>query len=286
MHRFTLLSAKPLAHTVVAIATTSIAALVISSALAQQPPQQPAAPKPAPGRPGTGTPARTQAPAPAQPAQQAQPAQPAPSQPGQPGAAAANQAMPQLIYSQWIKFCVGPDGQPADQKDPAVKTKQICLTGLDGRTESGVPLVAVATIDPPAEGKKILRVTLPVGMHLQHGTRVIVDDTQPMTAPYVVCFANGCISDYELNPDTLGKVKKGKIAYVQGINYQGGAMTFQVPLTEFAKAFDGAPTDPKVLEERQKKLEEELKKKGEELQKKAHEARQKLEQSGGTVKAQ
>ena len=194
--------------------------------------------------------------------------------------------MPQLIYSQWIKFCIGPDGQPADPKDPAIKSKQICLTGLDGRTESGALLVAIATIDPPADGKKILRVTLPVGMHLQHGTRVIVDDTQPMTAPYVVCFTNGCISDYELNPDTLGRVKKGKIAYVQGINYQGGAMTFQVPLTEFAKAFDGAPTDPKVLEERQKKLEDELKKKGEELQKKANEARQKLEQGGGATKSQ
>jgi invasion protein IalB len=280
MHRFTLASAKPVARAVAAIATTSIAALTISSAFAQQP----AAPKPTPARPGASTPAKPPAPAQTQPAPQAQPS---PSQPGQPGAASGTQAaMPQLIYSQWIKFCVGPDGQPADQKDPAIKGKQICLTGLDGRTESGVPLVAVATIDPPADGKKILRVTLPVGMHLQHGTRVIVDDTQPMTAPYVVCFANGCISDYELNPDTLGRVKKGKIAYVQGINYQGGAMTFQVPLTEFAKAFDGAPTDPKVLEERQKKLEDELKKKGEELQKKANEARQKLEQGGGATKSQ
>ena len=286
MHRFTLASAKPVAHAVAAIATTSISALMISSALAQQPPQQPAAPKPAPARPAASTPAKPPASAQTQPAPQAQPASP-PSQPGQSGAPTGNQAsMPQLIYSQWIKFCVGPDGQPADQKDPAIKSKQICLTGLDGRTESGVPLVAVATIDPPAEGKKILRVTLPVGMHLQHGTRVIVDETQPMTAPYVVCFANGCISDYELTADTLGKVKKGKIAYVQGINYQGGAMTFQVPLTEFAKAFDGAPTDPKVLEDRQKKLEEELKKKGEELQKKANEARQKLEQGGGAAKAQ
>lgn len=283
MKHFTLASAKPVARAVAAIATTSIAALTISSAFAQQP----AAPKPAPARPAASSPAKPAAPAQTQPAPQAQPAQPSPGQPGQPGAAPGNQAaMPQLIYSQWIKFCVGPDGQPADQKDPAIKSKQVCLTGLDGRTESGVPLVAVATIDPPADGKKILRVTLPVGMHLQHGTRVIVDDTQPMTAPYVVCFANGCISDYELNPDTLGKVKKGKIAYVQGINYQGGAMTFQVPLTEFAKAFDGTPTDPKVLEERQKKLEDELKKKGEELQKKANEARQKLEQSGGATKSQ
>jgi invasion protein IalB len=265
------------ARAIAALATTSVAALMVSSALAQTPPAQP---KPAtPARPAASTPAKPAQPAPAQPAPQAQPAQPA--QPGQQGAA-ANPPVPQLIYSQWVKFCVGPDGQPADQKDPAIKTKQVCLTGIDGRLESGQPVVAVVAIEPPAEGKKILRVTLPIGMQLQHGTRFIVDEAQPLTAPYVTCFANGCISDYELSADTLGKVKKGKAAVVQGINYNGSAISVPVPLTEFAKAFDGAPTDPKVLEERQKKLEDELKKKGEELQKKANEARQKLEQSGGT----
>ena len=269
------------ARALAAVATTSIAALMISSALAQTPPQQPAAPRPAapaPARPAAGTPARPPQPAQAQPAPPAQPAQPA-----QQGAAAApGQPVPQLIYSQWVKFCVGPDGQPADQKDAAVKAKQVCLTGIDGRLESGQPVVAVVAIEPPADGKKILRLTLPIGMQLQHGTRLIVDQAQPLTAPYVTCFANGCISDYELSADTLGKVKKGKSAVVQGINYNGSAISVPIPLTEFAKAFDGAPTDPKVLEERQKKLEEELKKKGEELQKKANEARQKLEQGGGT----
>ncbi|MEP6841192.1 MAG: invasion associated locus B family protein, partial [Bradyrhizobium sp.] len=41
---------------------------------------------------------------------------------------------------------------------------------------------------------------------------------------------------------------------------------------EFAKAYDGPPTDPKVFEENQKKLQEEL-------QKRAEEQRKKLEQS-------
>jgi invasion protein IalB len=273
MKHFTLASAKPVARALAAIATTSIAALLISSAAAQQPP------KPAPTRPG----AKPQQPAP-QPAAPAQ-AQPQPEQPGQPGTA-PNAPLPQLIYSQWVKFCVGPDGQPADQKNAEVKAKQVCLTGIDGRLESGQPVVAVVAIDPPADGKKILRITLPIGMQLQHGTRVIIDQAQPLTAPYVTCFANGCISDYELSADTLGKVKKGKSAVVQGINYTGSALSVPIPLTEFAKAFDGAPTDPKVLEERQKKLEEELKKKGDELQKKANEARQKLEQGGGAPKPQ
>jgi invasion protein IalB len=269
------------ARALAAVATTSVAALMISSALAQTPPQQPAPPRPAapaPARPSATTPARPPQPAQTQPAPAAQPGQPA-----QQGATApGQQPVPQLIFSQWVKFCVGPDGQPADQKDPTVKAKQVCLTGIDGRMESGMPVVAVVAIEPPAEGKKILRLTLPIGMQLQHGTRLIVDQSQPLTAPYVTCFANGCISDYELSADTLVKVKKGKSAVVQGINYNGSAISVPVPLTEFAKAFDGAPTDPKVLEERQKKLEEELKRKGEELQKKANEARQKLEQSGGT----
>ena len=42
---------------------------------------------------------------------------------------------------------------------------------------------------------------------------------------------------------------------------------------EFAKAYDGPPTDPKVFEENQKKLQEEL-------QKRAEEQRKKLEGAG------
>jgi invasion protein IalB len=273
MHQF-IVPARPVARGIVAVATTSIAALMISSAVAQQ--------APANQRPTAQTPRSAQA---QQKPPAATPAQPA--QPAQPSGAAAQ--MPQLIYSQWVKFCVAPgEGNgaapaPADPKDTASKGKQVCLTGIDGRMESGMPIVAVVAIEPPAEAqnaKKILRITLPIGMQLQHGTRVIVDQSQPLTAPYVTCFTNGCISDYELTADTLTKIKKGKSAVVQGINYNGSAISVPVPLTEFAKAFDGPPTDPKILEERQKKLEEELKKKGEELQKKANEARQRLEQSG------
>jgi hypothetical protein len=43
-----------------------------------------------------------------------------------------------------------------------------------------------------------------------------------------------------------------------------------VPLQDFAKAYDGPPTDPKKFEEQQKQLQDEL-------QKRAEEARKKLE---------
>ena len=56
----------------------------------------------------------------------------------------------------------------------------------------------------------MLRITLPLGMQLVHGTRLIIDQNQPMTAPYVICFTNGCMADYEANAEMIGKLKKGQ----------------------------------------------------------------------------
>jgi invasion protein IalB len=168
---------------------------------------------------------------------------------------------PQLIYSPWTKFCL--KGQEAN-------AKQVCFTGKDGRVESGQPVVAAVLIEPDGEPRKILRVTLPLGMSLQPGTRVIVDQGQPMQGPYVICFNNGCMADYEASAELIVNMKKGQGLVVQGINGAGQAISLVLPLNDFAKAYDGPPTDPKVFEEQQKKLQEEL-------QRRAEEARKKLE---------
>ena len=117
--------------------------------------------------------------------------------------------------------------------------------------------------------------TLPLGMQLVHGTRIIVDSNAPLQGPYVICFQNGCMSDYEATPELIASMKKGQNLVVQAINSNGAPLTLPLPLAgEFAKAYDGPPTDPKVFEENQKKLQEEL-------QKKAEEARKRLEGTGG-----
>ena len=43
-------------------------------------------------------------------------------------------------------------------------------------------------------------VTVPLGMQLQQGTRVMIDQTTPTQRPYVICVPSGCISDYEADP--------------------------------------------------------------------------------------
>jgi hypothetical protein len=70
-------------------------------------------------------------------------------------------------------------------------------------------------------------------------------------------------------------MKKGQGLIVQAINSTGQPISLVLPLADFAKAYDGPPTDPKVFEEQQKKLQDEL-------QRRADEARQKLEQQQGT----
>jgi invasion protein IalB len=260
----------------------AILPLVVALGVAAAPPvwaqsDTPAAPaKPKPKKPAKPKDETQQAPpAAAEPAAQAQQAPAAPgAQPGQPGQAAQGQGQQQqvqLIYSPWTKFCL--KGQPGQPPDP--NAKQVCFTGKDARVESGQPVAAAVLIEPEGQDRKILRVTLPLGMQLAHGTRVIVDQNQPMTAPYVICFSNGCMADYEANPDLIGKLKKGQGLVLQAINSTGQPLSLVMPLGDFAKAYEGPPTDPKVFEEQQRKLQEEL-------QRRADEARKKLEtQQGG-----
>ncbi|MFO1108792.1 MAG: invasion associated locus B family protein [Bradyrhizobium sp.] len=240
-------------------ATTLSASLAVSAVQAQAPAPGAPAPKAPPKAPAAAPKAAPKGPAPT--AQQ-------PPAGGQPTAQAPAQQPPeqqiQLIYAPWTKFCL--KGQDAG-------AKQVCFTGKDGRIESGQPVIAAVIIEPEGEPKKILRVTLPLGMQLIHGTRIIVDNNSPQQAPYVICFQNGCMSDYEATPDTIAALKKGQNLVVQAINSNGAPLTLPLPLAgEFAKAYDGPPTDPKVFEENQKKLQEEL-------QKRADDARKKLEQN-------
>ena len=240
-------------------ATIILAAVGVSYAVAQPTPAPanppPAKPRPAPAKPAAQPAPQQQAPA----AQQQQP-------PAQQQAAPNGGDQPQLIFSPWVKLC---------NKDADPKAKRICVTVKDGRVESGLLVVSVAIIEMDGEAKKLLRMSLPYGVALQHGTRLIVDQGQPATSPFVTCLPpvvppGGCIADYEASADMIGRMKKGQILTVQAIHMNGQAMSPQMDLKDFAKAYDGPPTDPKVFEEQQKKLQDEL-------QKRAEEARKRLE---------
>ena len=144
--------------------------------------------------------------------------------------------LPNLIYSPWTKVC---------GKRPDTNNKQVCVTGKDGRLENGTPAASVALMEAEGEGK-LIRVTVPLGMQLTHGTRLLIDQSQPAQSPYIVCFPAGCMADHQVTDDLIARMKKGQKIIVQAINLQGTPISLTLPLNDFAKAYDGPPTDPKV----------------------------------------
>jgi invasion protein IalB len=128
----------------------------------------------------------------------------------------------------------------------------------------------VAIREVQGEPKKQFIIAVPPGMLLQPGMRVIVDQGLPAAARYAICFPNACYGDAEITAEFVDTMKKGQQLTVQSINQVGRTVNFTMVLRDFAKAYDGPPIDPKVVEEQQKKLQEEL-------QKRADEQRRRLE---------
>ncbi|NIX77558.1 invasion associated locus B family protein [Microvirga terricola] len=228
---------------------TAMALLVSAPVLAQT------APRPAaPAAPAAPT---------AQP-KPATPAAPAQAQPVQPGQAPQGtgpmivQVKPEPSQPEWTKVC---------GKDPGTNS-EICYTTRDFVSDQGQPVLAVALYDVKGQqAQKIVRFLMPLGLLLQPGIRFTVDQGQPTPGRYAVCFPNGCFAEAQVKDDFVAALKKGTSLNVSVQNQAGREVTFAVPAAGFGKAFDGAPIDPKVLEEQQKKLQEELEKKSEELRK-------------------
>jgi invasion protein IalB len=238
------------ARTFAAIAATTAFALVgVAGVQAQTPPPAPKTPAPAKAQPKA-------------PAKQPAPAQAAP-QPGQPPAAAGQPQQIPLVYSAWVKLC------GKNPQDP--NAKELCQTMKEAHMESGQFVAAAALIEMAGEQKKILQLILPTRLLLPPGTRVTVDANPPSDGPFIICAPEFCMAQHEVTDDFVTKLKAGQTLQVQAINDQKQTVSYLLPLADFAKAHDGPPTDPKVLEEQrkdaQKKMQDELLKRGEDAQK-------------------
>jgi invasion protein IalB len=190
-------------------------------------------------------------------------AQPYSDVPGVP--AATGQQQTELMSLPWMKVCT---------KGPDTDNKRVCVITKESLFENGGTTVQMFE---PEGGQKFLRVTVPLGVQLSYGTRMLIDQNPPTQSPYNMCFPIGCASDYQVTDDLIAKMKKGQNIIVEAIDGQNTQISLPVPLNDFAKAYDGPPTDMKVFLEQQRKLLELQKRSQEERQKEAEETRKKLE---------
>ncbi len=167
-------------------------------------------------------------------------------------------------------------------KDQA-NNAEICYTTRDFVSDQGQPVLATAVYEVKGpQPQKIVRFLLPLGLLIKPGIRFAVDQTSALAGAYTMCFPNGCFAEtLGVKDDVVGAMRKGTSVNISVQNQVGREVTFQVPLAGFGKAYDGAPIDPKVLEDQQKRLQDELEKRSDDL-------RKRLEQSnaaGGTPPA-
>ena len=98
------------------------------------------------------------------------------AQEGAPAGTAQNgQQQLQLIASSWTRYCIK---NPTEQSSE-VKTKEVCFTASDGHLKSGQKLVIALLLEPKGSDAKLLRVTLPLGVALVPGARIVIDSRPP-----------------------------------------------------------------------------------------------------------
>ncbi len=87
-----------------------------------------------------------------------------------------------------------------------------------------------------------------------------------------MCGPSACYATADLTAKTLEALKKAQTMTVMARfpapgEPSGHELSFNIPVKDFASAFDGKPTDPKVLEQQHEALQQQLQKKAEEQRK-------------------
>jgi invasion protein IalB len=182
-----------------------------------------------------------------------------------PGTAAAP---PGGTEDAWVKLCM---------RNEQTQNKEICLINHEGlEPNTGMVLIAAAVRKVEGEEKQQLLIRVPTAYALviPPGVELRIDDQQPMKLQYAICFPTSCQVQLELTKELMDSMRKGKQMVVAAMNIQQKTMGFPVPLTGFAKAYDGPPVDSKKYEESRRQLMEMFRKRQQELAAKAAEAQQ------------
>ena len=111
------------------------------------------------------------------------------------------------------------------QGSPAI---EFVVRKVDGENAEidGVKIAAVADI------------ITPLGVLLEFGLRLKIDDGEERGAPFRICQQHGCLVREPLSADVISALKKGGVALVTVAAEGAGPIEINISLTGFTKAFD------------------------------------------------
>ena len=136
----------------------------------------------------------------------------------------------QIKYGDWQKFCFKTPG-----------SNQVCRTTISGNFDTGQSAVRADLIEREGEGKARLQLFLPVGMYLQAGVKLTVDQGKPHQIPYVWCLTNACIAADVGDAALIREMERGQKLQLDVVDSGMQSVTTTLPLNQFASVRQGAP---------------------------------------------
>jgi invasion protein IalB len=128
----------------------------------------------------------------------------------------------QIKYGEWQKFCFKTPG-----------TNMVCRTTITGTWDTGQTAVRADLIEREGDDKARLQLFLPVGMYLQAGAKLTVDQGQPHQIPYVWCMTNTCIAGNAADPQLIREMEKGEKLVLEVVDSSVQSVSTTLPLSQF-----------------------------------------------------
>jgi invasion protein IalB len=136
----------------------------------------------------------------------------------------------QINYGDWRKYCF-----------KAAGTSMVCRTTISGTWETGQTAVRIDLIEREGDGTARLQIFLPVGLYLQAGVKVIVDQGTPYRMPYSWCMTNTCIAADLADPKLIREMEAGLKLVLELVDTNVLTITTTLPLNQFEAVRKGAP---------------------------------------------
>jgi invasion protein IalB len=140
------------------------------------------------------------------------------------------EAVRQIKYGDWQKFCFKTPG-----------SNMVCRTTISGNFDTGQSAVRADLIERQGENKARLQLFLPVGMYLQAGVKLTVDQGKPHPIPYVWCMTNTCIAGNAVDAALIRELEKGQKLQIEIVDSSVQSVTTTLPLGQFASVRQGQP---------------------------------------------
>lgn len=150
---------------------------------------------------------------------------------GQEFALRGERAARDIKYSDWHKFCFKVPG-----------TNMVCRTSISGTFETGQSAVRIDLVEREGDKAARLQLFLPVGLYLQAGVKVTIDQGSAYRLPYVWCLTNTCIAADLADPKLIKEMETGQKLRLEVVDSSVLTVATILPVNQFAAVRHGTPT--------------------------------------------